>query len=157
MIATLLALMLLHPVHETVAEVEWNQKSQCLEVALRMSVLDAQWIKREHAKPKQEVEDWAVGYLRSTIRVDAKSTREQPAKSPKTKFKWIGAKQEGSHVWWFFEIHQANKQRPQTVENRFLMDRDSNYVNRFNVLGVKPARAITFSQSKPTSVLFPLH
>ena len=47
---SLLCLMLVHPVHETVAEIEWNPKTHRMEVALRLDVLDAQWLAKKHAK-----------------------------------------------------------------------------------------------------------
>lgn len=46
----LLTTLLLHPVHETIAEIEWNAKTKRLEVALRLDSVDDDWIRMEVAR-----------------------------------------------------------------------------------------------------------
>ena len=43
----LITALLLHPVHETIAEIEWNEKTKRFEVAMRLDAIDDQWIRRE--------------------------------------------------------------------------------------------------------------
>ena len=45
-----IAAFILHPVHETIAEIEWNNETQRLEVAVRLDAIDDQWIRREFKK-----------------------------------------------------------------------------------------------------------
>ncbi|MCG8649232.1 MAG: hypothetical protein MI861_05335, partial [Pirellulales bacterium] len=108
MFAALLTTILLHPVHETVAEVEWNQQSKRLEVALRLDVLDEQWLARKYG-PRKDVASWALKYLRGRFRVGDRQAAEvnpdQPADKPDpARYHWVGRDQQGSHVWWYFEI-----------------------------------------------------
>ena len=42
----LLTLLLFHPVHETIAEVEWNGKTGRIEVSIRLDAIDDQWIQK---------------------------------------------------------------------------------------------------------------
>lgn len=49
-----IAAFILHPVHETIAEIEWNNESQRLEVAVRLDAIDDQWIRREFKKPESK-------------------------------------------------------------------------------------------------------
>ena len=47
---------LLHPVHETVAEVEWNADTNRIEVALRLDALDEQWLAKKIASGDRQIE-----------------------------------------------------------------------------------------------------
>ncbi len=142
-----LAVMLLHPIHETVAEIEWNPKTARLEVALRMSVLDEQWIERKYESDKPAV--WAVDYLRRHVRVGPDTRIAKPADQPTAKYHWVGREQRGSHVWWFFEIEPQDSTPPTVIEQRMLFDRDESYANRVVVLGQDVRQAVTLTLRKP--------
>ncbi len=152
--ALFLLLFMTHPVHETVSEIEWNAESGCLEVSMRLSVLDAQWIKRQ-VKPKQDDKAWPIVYLQKRFRVDPPKKDQAKANAKNTaKLKWVGRDEEGSHVWWYFEIHPANKQMPKIVDNRMLWDREDSYINRIVILkNNKPQRAIDLTFRKPSAKL----
>lgn len=147
-------LFMMHPVHETVSEVQWNPESKCLEVSLRLSVLDEQWIHREMSKDSKK-EDAKIGYLRylkSRFLLDP-AGKKKPADH--ARYKWIGRSEEGSHVWWYFEVYPDDKLRPKKLENRLMFDRDKSYTNRVLILETeKPKRAITLSTKHPEAALF---
>ena len=42
--------LLVHPVHETIAEIEWNDETKRLEVALRLDAIDDQWIRMNKSR-----------------------------------------------------------------------------------------------------------
>jgi hypothetical protein len=142
-----LAAMLLHPVHESVAEVEWNPQTARLEVALRLSVLDEQWIERKYKSDQPAV--WAIDYLRRHVRVGPDTRLTKPADQPAAKYHWVGREQRGSHVWWFFEIEPRGRTRPAVIEQRMLLDRDENYANRVVVLGQEKRQAVTLTVQTP--------
>lgn len=146
----LLLAVLLHPVHETVAEIEWNSKTGRLEVALRLSVLDEQWIERQ-AGSKGSVQVWATKYLESRFRIDPNAGKDEKKKS--ATYHWVGRQQQGSHVWWYFEIEPREQKRPSVISQKMLFDRNEGYVNGVVVLTKKTRRAVTLTASKPQAKL----
>ena len=43
----LLTFLVVHPVHETISEIEWNDDTKRLEVAMRVDAIDDQWIRKQ--------------------------------------------------------------------------------------------------------------
>ncbi len=146
----LLLALLLHPVHETVAEVEWNSQSARLEVALRLSVLDQQWIGRQ-ASNQSDVADWATQYLKRRFRIEPAAASSEEHKQ--ASYHWVGREYRGSHVWWYFEIEPKNKKPPSTIVQRVLFERNDGYVNRVVVLGQNTRRALRLTKSNPSAKL----
>lgn len=160
----LIAAVLMHPVHETVSEIEWNPESKRMEIAIRMSVLDEQWIQRR-LDSAQAVDQWAVNYLESTYRFDpvtktdsdpdAKQTTKKAAETstkkpkPTHKVHWVGRDEEGSHVWWYVEIEPLDGKKPRVLEQRMFFERNQSYTNRVVLLGQVPRKAMTHTIQKP--------
>ncbi|MGI9427137.1 MAG: DUF6702 family protein [Bythopirellula sp.] len=145
----LLIAALLHPVHETVSEIEWNTKTSRLEVALRIDVLDEQWL-RKKLGGQQEVPQWALGYLRQNFRITERPEKNKP---DETTYRWIGRKPEGSHVWWYFEIEPPDKKRPTWIEQRVLFDREENYTHRILILEKNRRRSLDLNSQRPKADL----
>lgn len=150
MSAILLFAALIHPVHETVAEVEWNPKTERLEVALRLDALDEQWLRKRADGDAEDVAAWALPYLRDRFRI---SERPKKNEQDRTAYRWIGRQAEGSHVWWFFEIGPEDKQRPSWIDVRLLLERERNYTNRILILDQAPRRSLTLTIEKPKANL----
>jgi hypothetical protein len=166
MLAFLLTAAMLHPVHETVSEVEWNEKTNRLEVALRLDELDEQWL-RKRADAVGNDSKWAIKYLRRNFRIteaktgddlkgaaattDAPTTSDAGTANPtgSATYHWIGREEKGPFVWWYFEIEPVDHQRPRWIDVRLLWERNENYVNRILVLGHKPPRAIALTIQRP--------
>lgn len=134
----------MHPVHETVSEIQWNPATGRVEVALRMSVLDEEWILRNHGDKQQDVKVWGIHYLTQTFRVGSKAESVAGKAAAKKdvkpdRYHWVGRKDEGAHVWWFFEIEPTAKQKPATVSQRMFFSRHDGYANRVLILGDPPA------------------
>lgn len=140
-----LATLLLHPVHETVCEVEWNAQTNRMEVALRLDVLDEQWIEKqwiERTIDKDVEAGWQEEFLRTRLWFDPQSARVKESGSSGSgqkwtgrPIKWVGRKEDGAHVWWFFEVVCDDGKPPQTVRSELLFDRQRNYQHRIVVLG----------------------
>ena len=171
MIAFLLTTLLLHPVHETFSEVEWNAETGRLEVALRLDPLDEQWLRKKYAA-SEELSRWAPRYLRDRFRITEKpkSDREAGEQTPATDsggppgdhdahrddtatYHWIGRQEGKSHVWWYFEIEPIDQQPPRWIDVRLLWERDDRYMSRVLSLGQTPRRALTCTRVQPR-VLF---
>ncbi|MCC9599416.1 hypothetical protein LOC67_02505 [Stieleria sp. JC731] len=136
------SVLLLHPVHETYSEIEWNQDSRCCEVAMRIHVLDEQWMRRSI---EADIDSgWELDYLRKHVvydRSEAK-TAELTSSDGKPRYtgkpiRWVGRKVEGAYAWWFYEVDCKDGRPPKTVFSNLLFDRESNYHHQFVLLGQK--------------------
>ena len=142
--ASFLLLLLVHPVHETVAEVEWNSMTHRMEVALRLDALDAQWLSKQAVTNKQG-QSWRLAYLRQRFRV---TDTVGAGQSETSAYHWIGREQKGAHVWWYFEIEPTNGRKPQWIQQRMLGEREPNYTHRILILGESGKRSLNLSSQK---------
>jgi hypothetical protein len=140
------AAVLLHPVHETVSEIEWNGETKRLEVALRLDALDEQWLQKRVGGDKDGVSKWAIKYLRDRFRV---ADRPKEHQRDSAQYHWIGRDKEGSHVWWYFEIEPADKKRPNWIDQRILREREDNYIHQILILDQVPRRSLTLTIERP--------
>lgn len=146
MYLSLLYLMLVHPVHETVAEIEWNPKTHKMEVALRLDILDEQWLAKQVSKANSETaKNWRLDYLQQRFRVTSPAKNGRPLTSS---YHWIGRQQKGPHVWWFFEIEPTNKNKPDWIQQRMLEEREPNYTHRVLILGSPGKRSLNLTTRK---------
>ena len=143
---SLLCLLLVHPVHETVAEIEWNPKSHRVEVALRLDILDEQWLAQQETQIKAG-KNWRLKYVEQKFRVTKAGDGSQPLTSS---YHWVGRQQKGPHVWWFFEIEPTDRSQPEWIQQRMLEEREPNYTHRVLILGVsgKPSLNLTTRKNK---------
>lgn len=145
--------VLVHPVHETVTEIEWNAVSGRLEVAIRLDADDERWIREKiGADVEADVSDWAVEYLKKRFRVAdlSKSTSTAKAGIDPTTYHWIGRDREGAYVWWYFEIDAGDRRRPEWFDHQLLYDRDPDFLHRVLILDGTPpiARNITSQRTR---------
>jgi len=150
MLGFLLAMLMMHPVHETVAEVEWNPKTCRLEVAMRLDALDEQWLRRRARPDRQSEGQWELDYLKRRFRISV-SPGEGEADS--ASYRWLGREEERGHVWWYFEIEPDDKQVPKWVDDRVLFEKEENQANRVIVLGGVPKRTLVLTMQRPKAFL----
>ena len=153
---TMFAALLMHPIHETVCEVEWNAKTNRVEVALRLDALDEQWIATTIGAEVNG--QWQPKYLRSQLVFDPTSDKMGGSKWKGRPLDWVGRKFEGGHVWWFFEVVCEDGRPPTVVQTRLLFDRHQDYQHRLVVLGRAKSDdgkrpSILLTRQKPTSSL----
>lgn len=157
MLTLILNALLLHPVHETVTEVEWNETTGRLEVAVRLNALDEQWIRRWHSEDKRQ-DNWRLAYARRRILfADDRMQLEtkQPVAQANDRYRWIGLETEGAHVWWYIEIEPASGKIPAWMSQTMLFRRDERYINRVVLLNRKPKRIVVFSAETPIAPVRP--
>ena len=141
----------MHPVHETVCELEWNPNTRRVEVAMRVDVLDEQWIAHQ-VDAKIDVDlhsNWQGNFLRSQLFFDPAASAKGGVQPTGRPIRWIGRKKEGAHVWWFFEVVCDDGTPPTTIQTRLLFDRQSNYQHRIVVLGT----GVSENAKRPSFVL----
>ena len=171
----LLGSVMLHPVHETVAELQWDQTENSLQVALRLDTQDEQWLQKRYGKA--DAKPWQVDLLRRQYVFLMKPPKEQQAGEKQAigmPIEWVGRQPEGAHVWWFFEVPCPNGQRPQWLYSQLLFDQSSTFLHRIIVLqdaatkehtassnqpaeGKKPASALIRSKQRLTKLAFKTH
>lgn len=149
MIALFLTAVLLHPIHETLAEVEWNEQSNRLEVALRMHSLDEQWLRKQHSR-ERPIPIWATEYAAKHFRI---TPLPKKGTGDTDKYTWIGRQTDGAHVWWYFEIEGIANQPPTWIEQTTLFEREDNYTNRVLLLHEKPKRSLSLTKNQPNRIL----
>ena len=146
----------MHPVHETISEVQWNVKSSCVEVAIRLDKLDEQWILKHVAEGKVESDvESDVGnltYLRQRYRVSPLPKKDQKDESV---YRWVGRQTDGAHVWWYFEIEPPAKARPVWLEIKVLFDHTGDYQHRIVFVAEVPKRSVNLDRQKPRASFQP--
>lgn len=155
--------LLMHPVHETVCEVQWNPKTKRVEVALRLDAMDEQWIEKRNANPNPDTQpdtdtDWHARFLASRIQFDPVRDKRLKSRVTGRPIKWVGRKEDGGHVYWFFEVVCDDGKPPESVQTRLLFDRDSSYQHRIIVLGPEGPEGVKnhsmlLSERKPKAPL----
>ncbi len=108
----LLAAMLLHPAQESLGELHFNEKTQRVEVALRLSLADEQRLLRtvSHSPFDDLIQNddalaqAALDVLCERVRFGTKSavTLTKPSAKSVKAYHWVGRQSEGGHVWWYF-------------------------------------------------------
>ena len=154
--AALHSALLMHPVHETVCEVQWNSQTSRVEVALRVDALDEQWIAKQTAVDTEA--DWQGDFLRTQIHFDPVIDGSSKPSLTGRPIKWVGRKEDGGHVWWFFEVVCKDGKPPTSVQSRLLFDRHPGYRHRIVVLGDSEAGnadrdPVVLTERKPKATL----
>ncbi len=139
----------MHPVHATLSEVEWNEKTKRLEVAVRLDSLDEQWLEKQYGIGRKESK-WATEYVSRRIRV---TELPKPPDRDNCRYHWIGRQQDGAHVWWYFEIETPGGEPPTWIEQRVLFEREDDYTNRLVILNADPKRSLTLTKKQPRGSL----
>lgn len=108
----LLSTMLLHPAQESLAELQFNEKTQRVEIALRVSIADEQLLLQTVSKSSvddllrspDDLQDAALTVLRKRLRFGTKREVTIATQSPESAkaYHWVGRQSEGGHVWWYF-------------------------------------------------------
>lgn len=157
-----LMFLLLHPVHETVTEVQWNPKTSSVEVAIRLDALDEEWIDKQTKPAETSKQEWRIDYLRRRLRVSplptampsplptasAADDAPKPNLTPDDRYRWIGRQTEGAHVWWYVAITPASGKAPEWIDIQLLLDRNANYQHRVLFLDENPKRSEDLNRKK---------
>ncbi len=145
MLAILLFCVLLHPVHETVTEAEWNVETGRLEVAVRLHALDEQWIRRQRDR-ETDVEDVAMAYVKKHIRLNMDADTDTLTRD---EYRWVGREEDGAQVWWYVEITPIDGQEPKSLRQTMLFENEKSYINRVVYLSREPKLAQSLTIAKP--------
>jgi len=163
MLTPLLVFTLLHPVHATYAEWEWNPQSKRIELSVRLDVLDEQAIDKAQAKrhktntlprdkrsPSELLVDGRLLYLAKHFRFDVLDGDDDP--NPK-RYKWIGREEKGAHAWWYIEVQTKGEQAPKSIRNNMLFELDPRYIHQVRCRIKGKSTTMTFRNNEQTQSL----
>lgn len=146
---------LIHPFHVSVAEMEFNAETKCLEVALRVWPEDLE--KALNRKSKQaidldkhpKIDQLIFAYVKEHIEIS------KPQSQKPCKMTWIGKEIELKHAWLYFEVETEVEPVDFVFSNRLFFELQDDQVNLFN-LSFKTKRAsISFVKDKAIHQLSP--
>lgn len=117
--------MLLHPTQETLCELQWNQETKRIEIAFRLSLADEERLIKEaevalsksgqHGAEKpadqqsaEPLKPQQLAFGRHMTFGNDDACLPAPAFANAAKYRWVGRREEGIHVWWFAE-HTVSK------------------------------------------------
>lgn len=149
---------MVHPFHATSGEMQWNAETGCVEVALRIDVLDERWLKEQAKRRSGQANapaKWELSCLKQHLLFDPKPktpSKEKPGAFESRPLRWVGQKEEGAYVWWFFEVVCEDGIPPRKLRTSLLFKRDRAFQHRFVVLSEaedESKKAFDLSEQKP--------
>lgn len=141
-----------HPFHVSVAELEYNKDSKCLEVALKVWPEDLEKALSQVNKAPVDldkhpkIDDLIASYLKRNIHVS-------PDGKTNCKINWVGKEIEVRHAWLYFEIKTEKEPDNFHFGNTIFFELQDDQINIFN-LKLKDRRAsISFAKDKASKQL----
>ncbi|MEC9091333.1 MAG: DUF6702 family protein [Planctomycetota bacterium] len=144
----------MHPFHVSVAEMEYNSKSQCLEVALRVWPEDLEKALTQQAKNKvdldttKNIDTLIFDYLNKKIKI------QNPA-GKTCKLTWIGKELGIKQAWLYFEVKTGLSPADFSFSNRLFFELQEDQINLFNLNFGNRRASISFAKDKAVHRLSP--
>ncbi len=151
----LLVLWLLHPMHVSVTEIQYNEKNKSFEIISRIFIDDLELSIRNKAKDEtldllkpngsQTTDQLVSAYLREklTIRLDGKLV----------KINYIAHEIEDAAMICYLEIEGVKKVRTVEVTNSVIQETHSDQSNLVHVTYLGPIKSLRLVHDKPTGLL----
>ena len=147
-----------HPYHFSVAELELNRETASLEVALRVFPEDLEKALRYHAerqskKPvrldaKEGVDERIVEYLKSAFVVVGRG-----AKKPASDIRWVGKELSAKEAWLYFEIPWQGDLYGARFENRVCFEHAERQINSVAIKDGTFRTTLWFTRKEPKRML----
>jgi len=121
-----------HPFHVSVAEMEFNPQSGCLEVSLRVWPEDLEKaLRQKTGKPVDldsdpQVDKLIFAYLQNKIEVQDPEGKKYP-------LRWIGKELEIKQAWLYFEVKTLREPDDFTYSNRLFFELQDDQINMFHL------------------------
>ncbi len=136
-----------HPFHVSVAEMEFNKETGCLEVALKVWPEDLEKALNQGSKTRidldktKNIDQLITNYLKKNIRI------ESPDKK-KAELNWIGKELEIKQAWLYFEVKTVKEPVDFTYSNRIFFVLQDDQINMFNLKFKTRRASISFARDK---------
>ena len=141
-----------HPFHVSVAEVEYNPKSKCLEFALRVWPEDLEKaLNRVSKKPVDldrtaKIDDLIFAYLKKNIRISSDGKK-------KCELRWVGKEVEVKQTWLYYEAKTGVEPADFHFSNTIFFELQDDQINIFNLTLKNRRASLSFAKDKPTRQL----
>lgn len=137
-----------HPFHVSVAEMEYNPETQCLEVALRVWPEDLEQALQNESAEKVTLEDTGIddkiaAYLGKNIRISP------DGKNP-CELNWIGKELEIKQAWLYFEVKTGVPPEDFSFSNTLFFELHPDQINIFNLKFKGRRASLSFAKDKAT-------
>ena len=141
-----------HPFHVSVAEIEFNKESGCLEVALRVWPEDLEKALGQISKKPVDldktpkIDELIFDYLKKNIRISQDGKKN-------CKMVWVGKEVEVKQAWLYFEVKTGREPDGFQFSNTIFFELQDDQINIFN-LKMKDRRAsLSFAKDKSSHKL----
>lgn len=161
-----LLLTLAHPFHVSVAEAQWNEDRDRLQIALRLSPrdLDAALSRTTgrrvvlEKESDEKTEELLADYLRGRIYLSsspkaAASNDADAVKERRRRFHWVGVEDEVRYVWVYFELERPAGAESVWLSNRVMFEIEPTQINTVQLLRTDPPIAVRTTRDNPTQLL----
>lgn len=133
-----------HPFHSSAAEMEWNEKGSCYEVAWKIDPNDLEQELRRRTKRQIVLEkltshDVVFNYLNSVFSVELQGK--------KTTLKPVGFEVNSKDAWIYFEIPVGTELRDMKITNQLLLAAP-NQTNTLSIHHGKQRLSFSFTEQK---------
>lgn len=153
----LFLLLLLHPGHATYTEIDWNDKTSRVEVAMRLDAVDEETLLRSLSKKHDckiaDVSDkMRLAYLVDHFRLEPSDPRAKSASIAK-RYRWVGRELKKAEAWWYFEVESADGKPPSRLSHSVLWDIDDRFVHTIRCLDGDKPLTTTVHKDRPEAVV----
>jgi len=141
-----------HRFHVSIADAEFNESSQRLEVALNINARDAEEALGRHGEWAQPAKDRSeIDRRLSTYVAERWSffSADGQTQGPT----WLGYQIEGEHLWLYFEVTLPGGLDGARIENRMFFELDPRQVNTVNFREGDWRFSVAFSRDRRTRTL----
>ncbi|MEM7474471.1 MAG: DUF6702 family protein [Planctomycetota bacterium] len=146
-----------HPFHISFAEIEFNQKNQCFEVALKLHASDldkvlSNRLKRTVDVEKDEVDESIQQYLNGHFYLlpeEVAKAEKIDAKTPLSKLNFVGKEMEDSWIWIYFELQPPKSEKPLALVNTVFLDLVKDQINTVSIRAGKKRHAVKMTSKTP--------
>ncbi len=160
------AVTVAHPFHTSVAEAQWNEAGDRLQVSLRLSPRDLDYALSATSgrrvvlekMPEEEAKPLLTAYLRDRIFLTANeqaATKAEPEqiKARQQRFHYVGLEQDVRYTWVYFELELPSLPGGIWLTNRVMFEADKTQINTFQMVKEKPAISLQTTREQATKQL----
>lgn len=146
--------LMLHPLHVSVTEIEYDEKDKALEIMMRVFIDDLELTMRNRLnKPELDItepkdvtlDQIMTPYLEEHLKI-ALDKKAQ-------KIKYLGHEKEGEAFIFFIEVSNVKKWKAIQVMNNIIMETHEDQSNLVHVTVRGKVKSLRLTKSNPTDVL----
>ncbi len=152
-----------HPFHISTAEVEYDAKSQRLQVSLKLQAIDLEQALAGMTGERVDIEqpqatEKIVELLNRTFylagadnSVVADKLANLESTAPQSKLHWVGQELKGAWLWLYFELELPEERRQVKLFNRVLFETNESQINTVSVRHGTQRTTLKMTSKQPSA------